>query len=103
MLKLFYALALTLSLAACQTTNPTADQFTQEIETACASASTALKVLTVANDAGKLTPAQQTQILSAAGVITPVCGSPNPPTMDSLKMQAFLQAVTLLQGKARLF
>lgn len=98
-MKSIFAIALALSLtgfSACQST-PTQ---TQNIEVACASASTALKVLTVANDAGKLTQAQQTQVISAAGEITPICTADNPPTLDSVKLQAFTRAVTILQSQA---
>jgi hypothetical protein len=79
----------------------TGDGLAAQVETACATASAAVKALTVANNAGKLSPAQQTQILSAIGEVDPVCASPNPPTLDSLKMQAFLRGVSLLSAQAK--
>jgi hypothetical protein len=73
---------------------------TQQIEIACESYATSLDALTVANEAGKLTPAQQSAIVNAAGHIAPVCESDTIPTLDSVKMAAFLEAVTYLQTRA---
>jgi hypothetical protein len=74
---------------------------TQKIEAACTGSSTAIKVLTAANDAGKLSPAQQAEIKTAIDTISPICNADNPPTLDSVKQQAFEDAIALLEAKAK--
>lgn len=102
MKSLFLAFALTLigSLAGCQAGGTLSNSQSNQIETACAASSAALKVLTVANDAKKLSAETQANVLKAAMTIQPVCGSPTPPTLDSLKLQAFMQAAALLGVQA---
>jgi hypothetical protein len=99
---LFLALALAMVLSACNgaSTGPLNDEQLRAVEIGCASASAALKTLAIANDAGKLTPATQTAVLSAAGRVAPICGAPEPPTLDSLQQQAFQQAVGVLVARA---
>lgn len=102
-MKLLLAFALSLMLSACASTGtkmPTNAQVATNIEYACASASTANKVLAAANDAGKLSSDQQQQVLKANFAISPVCGAPDAPTLDSIKMAAFMKAVSLLQTAA---
>lgn len=99
--SLILALALSVLLSACNgASGPLDSSQLRAVEIGCASASAALKTLTIANDAGKLTPAVQTAVLSAAGRVAPICGAPEPPTLDSLQMQAFQQAVGVLAAKA---
>lgn len=71
----------------------------QKVEASCATASTALKGLTALNDAGKLSPAAQQDVLKAIAIVSPICTAPTPPTLDDVKMQAFVQAVALLQAR----
>jgi hypothetical protein len=93
--------ALLFLLAGCTTTGDLTASQLRTIETGCASASAALKVLTVANDAGKLSAETPRQVLSAAGTIAPICGADEPPTLTSLQMQAFTHAVALLGAHAQ--
>jgi len=69
----------------------------QKIAASCAGASASLKALTAANELGKLTPEQQTIVISAMGVIAPICTAENPPTLDDVRREAFLQAIAALQ------
>ncbi len=73
---------------------------TGQIETGCTAASAAIKVLTLANDQGKLNHATQTQVLRAIGLVNPICLSPTPPTMDTVKQAAFNDAVSALTTSA---
>lgn len=70
---------------------------TDQIERGCVIASAAIKALTVANNAGNLSPAQQDRVLRAIGLIDPICKSPAPPTLDASGQSAFLAAVHALQ------
>lgn len=98
MIRFTLACLLALALVACQSVGLTTTE--QQIAAGCATASASLKALTVANDAGKLTADQQRSILSAAGYISPICSAPTPPTLDSLKLEAFTRAIVLLQAQA---
>lgn len=69
----------------------------QRIATACAGASASIDVLTVANGFGKLDAVQQTAILAAIGVVAPICAAEVAPTLDDVKREAFLAAITGLQ------
>ena len=88
---------LALVLSGCAT-NPTQ---TQTIATGCASASAALRVLTVANDAGKLSLDQQAKILESAQYITPICTAEVAPTLDAQGLISFAAAVAQLQEAAK--
>lgn len=72
----------------------------QQIEVACASTAAATKVLTVANDSGKLTESQQDQVLKALSVTTPICAASAVPTLDDIKSVAFMRAVDMLRIRA---
>lgn len=98
-MKNLWIALITLTLSACSGCSGLTTH-EQQLAAGCASSSAALKALTVANDAGKLTPAQQTQIISAAGYIEPVCSADTPPTLDSVKLEAFARAIALLQAQA---
>lgn len=95
-MKRFLIFVLACLLAACAGL----DTRTQQIAAGCATASAALRALTIANDEGKLSTEQQGQILSAAGFITPICAATTPPTLDSVKLEAFNRAILLLQQQA---
>ena len=69
----------------------------QRIATACAGASASIDVLTVANSLGKLDAQQQAAILTAIGVVAPICAAEVAPTLDDVKREAFLAAITGLQ------
>ena len=98
MIRKLLSVGFVLALAACgglSTTSPT-----QQIATGCATASAAIKALTLANQFGKLSADQQSAVLDAIGVTNPVCASPVPPTLDALKLIAFQQAIGILQQQA---
>jgi hypothetical protein len=90
-----------LALGGCATTTgPLTSDQQQVLESSCAAASAALKVLTVVNEEGKLSEGAQADILAAAQAVQPVCGADEPPTLNDLQMTAFQQAVALLATKA---
>lgn len=72
----------------------------QRIAAACATASASIKVITAANELGKLSPEQLGGVVTAIGVITPICGAEQAPTLDDIKREAFLQAIQALQERA---
>lgn len=72
----------------------------QKVELGCASASTAIKVLAVANREDKLTPIQVAKIREAAEVLAPVCLADSPPTLTSIKEAAFDEAVRVIMKEA---
>lgn len=82
-------------LSACASTGIQTDA--QRIATACAGASASIDVLTVANGFGKLDIAQQAAILTAIGVVAPICAAEVAPTLDDVKREAFMAAITGLQ------
>lgn len=69
----------------------------QKIAASCATASASIKVLTAANELGHLSSDAQSSVRAAIVVIEPICTSPEPPTLDDIKRQAFLMAITALQ------
>lgn len=73
---------------------------TQQIEMSCAASTTAIKALTAANVAGKLTLPQQKSVQQAIHTVAPICNAPTPPTLNDIEMQALVQAVVLLQTRA---
>lgn len=95
MKTLFLAFAMIL-LVGCQSTGDLTATQSRQIETACATASAAQKVIASAIVAGKVSEASQVRIRAAAVSIAPVCGAATPPTLDSLQLQALQQAVALL-------
>jgi hypothetical protein len=86
------------ALVACGSVGTSTPQ--QQVASGCAASSAAIKALTIANDAGKLDAAQQSAILTAIGVIEPVCSAEVAPTLDTVKLAAFVQAIALLQAHA---
>jgi hypothetical protein len=72
----------------------------QKIEASCASASASIKVLSAAASAGQLSPAQMSGVIAGAETIEPVCSAKDPPTLDSVKYEAFRQAVAELGSLA---
>jgi len=101
---LMLTLAMTFAITACSgCTTPGAeltDSQERTIATSCATASAALFVLTDANKAGKLSAEVQVQIAEGAALVVPICSAPEPPTLDSVQMYAFTQAVALLAAKS---
>jgi uncharacterized protein YceK len=97
-MKILLAISLTLALAGCGSVSTSSG--TQAIEQSCAAASAAIRVLTIANDQGKLNHATQTQVLRAIGLVNPICLSPTPPTLDTVKQAAFDDAVSALTASA---
>jgi hypothetical protein len=68
----------------------------QKIELGCTSASTAIKALTVARRAGKLTPLQVGKVTQAGVFLAPICMAESPPTLNFLQEAAFEEAVKML-------
>ena len=64
------------------------------VEYSCASATAALRTVTLLND--KLTPANRTNVSKAVAVINPVCGQESIPTLSSTSKAALDGALTLL-------
>lgn len=99
---LFMVLYTGLCLVGCTglaNTVPTATQ-TQQIETACATASTTLQALVVVKS--KLSAADIAAVNNAASVITPVCTSATTPTYSTTAYAALslaLSQLTALQTK----
>lgn len=73
---------------------------TDEVTLVCASATAALQTLTIANEHGKLTPAEFRAIGHAGDALLPVCGANAHPTADSLKGDVFHAAVIYLALEA---
>lgn len=69
----------------------------QKIAASCATASASIKVLTAANELGKLPPQAQASVIAAVGIVAPVCAAEQAPTLDDVKREAFLAAITALQ------
>jgi hypothetical protein len=72
----------------------------QRISAACATASASIKVITAANELGKLDDKQRLIVSETIGIITPICSADEPPTMDDVKREAFMQAIGQLQRRA---
>lgn len=70
----------------------------QKIEASCATASGAMKILATNDNLHKLPAATQDAVIKAVGVISPTCTQNDPPTLDSIKYQAFQQAIAVLTG-----
>lgn len=100
-MKLFAALLTALLITGCSGCASFQTQ-EQKVQLACASAATALDVLAIANNEDKLTAQQQHIVIEAAGHITPICTAPTTPTLDQIKMEAFMQAIEQLQTNAAL-
>ena len=97
-MKRILLFAALLSVAACDRLGLNTQS--QQIAASCAVSAAALKTLTQANDAGKLTPEQAANILHAVGYITPVCSAPEAPTLDTIRLRAFESAIQFLQSEA---
>lgn len=97
MKKINYLIAAATCIQACSIIGIHSD--TQKIEMGCASASMAISALGAANLAGKLGADQQAAVLIAIAEISPICTSPDIPTMDDVRMQAFNSAVAALQAQ----
>mgnify|MGYP003385034856 CR=1 FL=1 len=91
-MRLLLVLAMVVTVAGCKV-----GEGAEQVATACASASAAIKVLTVANQAGKLSVEQQRYVVQTIGVIDPVCSRKTQPSLSDVQREAFLQAVTYLQ------
>lgn len=91
MKKLFAAIALSASLAACATTS-----LQSAVSYSCVGMAGAIRGLTVARAEGKLSVGTVNKVSSAINIVDPYCGSDTPPTMDSVTLTAFNQARELL-------
>lgn len=80
------SLALAVLLTAC---NP-------PFATVCASASAAIKTITIADKAGKISPADEAKVTQAITVVAPICEAPTEPTLSDAERSAFEQAMFLL-------
>ncbi len=69
----------------------------QKIAASCATASASIKVLTAANELGKLTPQAMASVSAAVTIVAPICAAEQAPTLDDVKREAFLAAITALQ------
>lgn len=91
--------------AGCQSTGGGGlDTAQQRIMASCVAADAALRALAAANDADKLTPAQETTILAAGNKIAIICMAEEPPTLDSVRTAAFNEAIrtlTTLQSETK--
>jgi hypothetical protein len=99
MFRSFLFATIALALSACGTV-ATTNTVPQQVATGCATASAAIKSLTLANQFGKLSDDQQDKVLQAISVTNPVCAAPTPPTLDALKLLAFQQAIARLAAEA---
>lgn len=97
LLRWFILLAI---LGGCACSSTQVGTGTQQLMEGCTAASAAIKVLTVANDKGKLSAAQQRATLQAIGLINPVCAGPEVPTLTNAGQSAFLAAVHDLEANA---
>lgn len=86
---------LALAMAACSAIGIQTDG--QKIATACIGASASLKVLTAASMANKLSYEQQIGVITAIGVISPICAAEQAPDLDDVRREAFLAAISALQ------
>lgn len=87
------------TLVACTTIGEPAD-YARKVDYSCATAATAINILTVANKAGKLDVDQQRGVLAATRVTTPICGAATRPTLTEVEMNLLISATTLLQTRA---
>jgi hypothetical protein len=90
-----FGVAAVLLLAGCASVGLETDK--QKIEAACIAASGSVRVLAVANTAGKLTADQWYMVTVAVATIMPICGADAPPTLTVASREAFLGAVSELQ------
>jgi len=72
----------------------------QRVETGCASASAAIKVLSVAKKEDKLSDTQIARITEAAQVLAPVCLAQEVPELSDIKVALFDAAVKVLVEQA---
>jgi hypothetical protein len=88
-----------MALAGCAGTGGARTQ-EQQVALACASATAAVRTVTLAIQFGKLSDEQIGKAATAIAIYEPICTAPTPPTLDSLKLAAFVQAIALLQAQA---
>lgn len=69
----------------------------QKIAASCATASASIKVLTAAHTLGKLDAKAAAGVQSAIDIVSPICGAEQAPTLDDVKREAFLAAISALQ------
>lgn len=93
--RVLLTIVLGVALGACSAIGIQTDG--QKIATACIGASASLKVLTAANVANKLTYEQQSAVLTAISVISPICAAEQAPDLDDVRREAFLAAISALQ------
>lgn len=103
-LSFMLGIVMAVFLCACNTNGGASEELTAEqaqyVSLACASSSAAMKVVTVAINADKLSKEQRDIVGEAADRIAPICGSPTPPTLTSLQEEAFSQAVAVIAVQA---
>lgn len=99
MARKYLIAGLALALAACGSvgTTTTAEQ---QIAGGCLTLATAVRTITLADQFGKVTEDQRAAVRTARGIADPICRAPQAPTVDALKLQAFLQAIAILQAHA---
>jgi hypothetical protein len=92
-----FALAFAALMSACTTSGGTAASTNaQTIQTSCASASAAIKALTVVEQAGYLSASDKQAVSDAISVVTPICGSTTQPSDDDVEVQVLSDAVSTL-------
>ena len=73
---------------------------TQKIAIGCASAATAIRVLSAVDDAGGLSDESRDAVLQAIAVTEPVCRRPTPPSLTDIELIAFARAASFLEAIA---
>ncbi len=94
-LKMF-ALFSCIAISACGTLTTNSNTNVNTIETTCASASAAIKTLSLPMAQNKITPNDVTTINAAIAVITPFCTGPNPPNPTASPTTALTAAANAL-------
>lgn len=73
----------------------------QKIEVGCTSAAAAMKTIVEVNEVKPLPAGVAADVRKAVQVISPVCLSETPPTLDLVEMAIFEAAVDILEGVAK--
>lgn len=84
------------SLSGCATLSTALQTHSQKIEAACTSVGTAIQILAIARENGKLSDAVSKSVDSLIAVTEPVCTAPTAPTLASAEQQTFNAAVAQL-------
>jgi hypothetical protein len=71
------------------------------IPRACAIAASAVQVLDIAKGAGKLSDEEKALVDEAIAKVDPVCSAEVQPSLESVELMAFHQAVDLLYAAAK--